>query len=59
MAGNLGLNVVAEGVENEDQLAFLKDKGCRVFQGYYFGESVPAEEFIKYMKPQKKPMIMP
>ena len=43
----------------ESLLAFLKEKGCNVFQGFYFGESVPAEEFIQYIKPQKKPMIMP
>ncbi len=45
MAKNLGLNVIAEGVENEQQLAFLVEKGCATFQGYYFSRPVIAEAF--------------
>ncbi len=45
MAGNLGLKVVAEGVETERQLMFLVDKGCVVFQGYFFGKPVPVDQF--------------
>lgn len=39
--------VVAEGVENEEQLAFLKQEKCDLVQGYYFSRPVPAEEFEK------------
>ena len=45
MAKNFGLNVIAEGVGTEAQLAFLKKNGCMAFQGYLFSEPVPVEEF--------------
>lgn len=38
MAHNLGLSVVAEGVENAQQLEFLRNAGCDIMQGYYFAE---------------------
>jgi diguanylate cyclase (GGDEF)-like protein/PAS domain S-box-containing protein len=41
IANNLGLEVVAEGVETDDQLAFLRQYGCNKFQGYLFGKPVP------------------
>ena len=40
----MGINVVAEGVENSDQDQLLKSLGCTVFQGYLFGKPVPVEE---------------
>ncbi len=45
IAHSLGLSVVAEGVENEQQLAFLKEKGCDHCQGFLFSKPVPASEF--------------
>jgi diguanylate cyclase (GGDEF)-like protein/PAS domain S-box-containing protein len=45
MAHSLGLNVIAEGVENEEQRQYLKSKGCTNFQGYLFGKPVPISEF--------------
>ncbi|MDF1587764.1 MAG: EAL domain-containing protein [Gammaproteobacteria bacterium] len=45
MAQNMNLYVIAEGVETEDQLAYLKKCGCNHFQGYLFGRPVPIEEF--------------
>jgi EAL domain-containing protein (putative c-di-GMP-specific phosphodiesterase class I) len=44
-AHNLNLNVIAEGVETEEQLTFLKSEGCNHYQGYYFGKPVPISEF--------------
>ncbi len=45
MGRSLGLQIVAEGVELESQLAALQQLGCHYVQGYYFSRPVPAEEF--------------
>ena len=45
MARALKLRVVAEGVETEEQLAFLRRQHCEVIQGFLCGRPVPAEEF--------------
>ncbi|MBI3903326.1 MAG: EAL domain-containing protein [Nitrosomonadales bacterium] len=45
MAQNFRLNVIAEGVETEAQLAFLKQNGCMAYQGYLFSKPVPVGEF--------------
>ncbi|MDO8465516.1 MAG: EAL domain-containing protein [Gallionella sp.] len=45
MAHNFNFNVIAEGVETEAQLAFLKLHGCKAYQGYLFSKPVPIEEF--------------
>ncbi|MFZ5467764.1 MAG: EAL domain-containing protein [Pseudomonadota bacterium] len=44
MARNLRLEVLAEGVETEAQLAYLRSRGCDMAQGYYFSPPVPAEQ---------------
>lgn len=46
MARHLHFEVVAEGVENEAQLAFLRSEGCERFQGYHFQRPQPAEAWI-------------
>ena len=43
MANNLGLLVVAEGVETEEQAAFLRRHGCHQGQGYLFSRPLPAD----------------
>ncbi|QEY58902.1 EAL domain-containing protein [Pseudomonas sp. C27(2019)] len=45
MANSLGLKVVAEGVEDEQQLAILREIGCGFVQGYYFSRPITAAEF--------------
>ncbi len=45
MSQALGLEVVAEGIENEGQIALLKEIGCRYGQGYYFSKPVPVTDF--------------
>jgi diguanylate cyclase (GGDEF)-like protein/PAS domain S-box-containing protein len=47
---NLGLKVVAEGVETEQQLAFLRANHCDELQGYYFGMPLPSEEFVEILR---------
>jgi EAL domain-containing protein (putative c-di-GMP-specific phosphodiesterase class I) len=44
MAKSLQLRVIAEGVENEDQIFFLRERGCDEIQGYYFSQSLTAQE---------------
>ena len=43
MSHALGLKVIVEGVESEDQLAKLKEMGCEMGQGHYFAEALPSE----------------
>jgi diguanylate cyclase (GGDEF)-like protein/PAS domain S-box-containing protein len=45
MAHSLKLNVIAEGVETEDQRQILLAKGCTNYQGYFFGKPMPIEQF--------------
>ncbi len=45
MGHNLGMEVIAEGVETEEQRAFLELHGCAAIQGYLIGRPVPLEEF--------------
>ncbi len=42
---NLGLKLVAEGVENAEQVAYLLANGCDELQGFYYGRPMPAHEF--------------
>lgn len=50
MAHSLGLSVVAEGVETEDQINFLRDAGCDIMQGYYFAEPRPPEQVAAFLR---------
>lgn len=45
MAGHLGMSVVAEGVETQDQLNFLNRSGCDSYQGYYFSRPLDVKAF--------------
>ena len=49
MAHSLRLEVVAEGVESEAQLEFLRTHGCDLAQGHLFGDSVTADEFCEIL----------
>lgn len=48
IAQTLGVPVIAEGVETEDECKLLKDAGCDIIQGYYFSKPLPPEEFEKF-----------
>ena len=49
MADSLGMDVITEGIETEEQLQVLMEMGCNYFQGYYFSRPLPLEEFeLKY-----------
>ncbi len=47
---SLGLKVVAEGVETESQLQFLRDKGCDEMQGFFFSPAVPPEDMERVLR---------
>jgi diguanylate cyclase (GGDEF)-like protein/PAS domain S-box-containing protein len=49
MASNLGVTVIAEGVETEGQGAILRDKGCHEAQGYFFHRPMPAAELKRIL----------
>lgn len=45
LSRQLGMPVITEGVENAEQVAFLEEMGCNMFQGYYFARPMTTEEF--------------
>jgi EAL domain-containing protein (putative c-di-GMP-specific phosphodiesterase class I) len=49
MGHKLGLDVIAEGVETESQLAFLIEHGCDMFQGYLFSPPVAPKEISRFL----------
>lgn len=53
LAQRLRLRVVAEGVENEEQLGYLKKQGCDQIQGYLFSKPVPADAFSEMLRANK------
>jgi diguanylate cyclase (GGDEF)-like protein/PAS domain S-box-containing protein len=50
MAHSLNLKVIAEGVETEEQLTFLRPYRCDEMQGFLFSKPMPAEEFIQFFR---------
>jgi diguanylate cyclase (GGDEF)-like protein len=50
LARNLGLQVVAEGVEHEDIWRTLAAQGCHRAQGYYLSKALPAGEFVEWLR---------
>lgn len=54
LAKNLGLNSIAEGVENKGQLDMLLHLGCEVFQGYYFYKPLPSSEIPSLLEGTNK-----
>ncbi|MBN2782807.1 MAG: EAL domain-containing protein [Campylobacterales bacterium] len=49
MGKALGFQVLAEGVENKEQLKFLKENGCDYYQGYYKSKPLKSDEFSELL----------
>jgi EAL domain-containing protein (putative c-di-GMP-specific phosphodiesterase class I) len=50
MAKGLGLDLIAEGVETDEHLAYLSNFGCNNYQGYFFSKPLPADQLSSYVK---------
>jgi diguanylate cyclase (GGDEF)-like protein len=50
LSHDMAISVIAEGVETQQQFDFLADKGCHLFQGFYFSKPMAASEYIKVLK---------
>ena len=60
MAHSLGLNVIAEGVETAQQLAYLREQGCDEIQGYWLSAPLDAHRclaFIRTWQPSQVAML--
>lgn len=59
MARSLGKRTIAEGIETEAQLAFLKSLGCDSGQGYYFSKPLPADDLAKFIAARRSSGVLP
>ena len=50
MAHSLGLSIIAEGVESEDQFEFLRQRGAETIQGFYISKPVDLDGFRKLLQ---------
>ena len=57
MAHNLGLKVIAEGVETEDHLKFLRAHQCEQLQGFLFSRPLPARNFEKLLSERERLLV--
>jgi diguanylate cyclase (GGDEF)-like protein/PAS domain S-box-containing protein len=50
LAHSLGMKLVAEGVETEDQLAYLQNRGCDLVQGFFYSRPLPVDEVLAFIR---------
>lgn len=50
LGNELDLDIVVEGVETEEQVAYLKSKGCRLMQGFVFSKPLSSKDFITFLQ---------
>lgn len=56
MADKLGLELLAEGVETEEQVELLRKIGCDNVQGYYYAKPMPVEDFFELLQKDRQSM---
>ena len=54
LASSLGVETIAEGVEEIEQIAFLRTHGCKEAQGFYFSQPVPADQFTTLLRESRE-----
>ena len=54
MAQGLGIDIVAEGVENDKQASYLQSLGCHTMQGFLFSRPVRVDEFLERVAEQQR-----
>jgi predicted signal transduction protein with EAL and GGDEF domain len=59
MGKALGMTVVAEGVENAEQEAFLRTHGCDEMQGFLISKPLPARQMAELLRPMVLPLAPP
>ena len=57
LAQSLNLRVIAEGVETQEQLAFLRRQGCNALQGFFFSPAISAEAFEQLLTEDKRLLL--
>ncbi len=50
LVNNLGMTLIIEGVETDDQLEYLKQRQCSYIQGYLFSKPLPFDELLSYLQ---------
>jgi EAL domain-containing protein (putative c-di-GMP-specific phosphodiesterase class I) len=58
MAQKLGLKVIAEGIETEEQIRLLRAAGCDYGQGYFFSRPIPGDEFLDFVSQPNNGRLM-
>jgi diguanylate cyclase len=57
LASNLGMKVVAEGIESMQEAAILREMGCEFCQGFWFSKPLPFEDAVKFLQNWRPPVI--
>ena len=50
MAHRLGMDVVAEGAESYEQIAYLKEHNCQQVQGFYYSPAIPLQQMPRFVE---------
>ncbi len=54
LASSLNLSIIAEGVEKQEQIDYLRDSGCNYIQGYYYSKAIAKDDMREYIMKNKK-----